>query len=51
MSSLPRLALVTSDNVEAACALKVRPDQDGLVKPVSWSLAEAYASPDMAWPG
>jgi diamine N-acetyltransferase len=50
MSSTLRLEKVTSDNVEAACQLKVRPDQDGLVKPVAWSLAQAYATPDIAWP-
>ncbi|MET9659334.1 GNAT family N-acetyltransferase [Streptomyces sp. NPDC006510] len=50
MSSSLRLEKVTPDNVEAACQLKVRPDQDGLVKPVAWSLAQAYATPDIAWP-
>ncbi|MEV6143041.1 GNAT family N-acetyltransferase [Streptomyces sp. NPDC051992] len=45
-----RLEKVTADNVEAACGLNVRPDQDGLVKPVAWSLAQAYATPDIAWP-
>ncbi|MFJ6460196.1 GNAT family N-acetyltransferase [Streptomyces sp. NPDC091387] len=50
MSSALRLVPVTSDNVEDACALKVRPDQDGLVKPVAWSLAQAYATPATAWP-
>ncbi|MCM2413882.1 GNAT family N-acetyltransferase [Streptomyces sp. RKAG290] len=50
MSSPLRLVPVTPDNVEAACALKVRPDQNRLVKPVAWSLAQAYASPDIAWP-
>jgi diamine N-acetyltransferase len=50
MSSSLRLEKVTADNVEAACRLKVRPDQDGLVKPVAWSLAQAYATPDIAWP-
>ncbi|MGW0668058.1 GNAT family N-acetyltransferase [Streptomyces sp. NPDC002746] len=50
MPSSPRLVTVTSDNVEDACALRVRPDQDGLVKPVAWSLAQAYASPETAWP-
>ncbi|WP_285563728.1 GNAT family N-acetyltransferase [Streptomyces sp. RTGN2] len=51
-SSSPSLRLVpvTSDNVEAACALTVRPDQNGLVKPVAWSLAQACTSPDTAWP-
>lgn len=50
MSSSPRLVPVTSDNVEAACALSVRPDQNGFVKPVAWSLAQAYAAPETAWP-
>ncbi|MCX5111724.1 GNAT family N-acetyltransferase [Streptomyces sp. NBC_00378] len=50
MSSSLRLEKVTADNVEAACQLKVRPDQDGLVKPVAWSLAQAYTTPDIAWP-
>ncbi|MGW2177825.1 GNAT family N-acetyltransferase [Streptomyces sp. NPDC001732] len=50
MSSSLRLEKITADNVEAACALKVRPDQEGLVKPVAWSLAQAYATPDIAWP-
>ncbi|MBO0913174.1 GNAT family N-acetyltransferase [Streptomyces sp. NBC_01260] len=50
MPSPLRLVPVTSDNVEDACALKVRPDQDGLVKPVAWSLAQAYATPATAWP-
>ncbi|MFJ2895711.1 GNAT family N-acetyltransferase [Streptomyces sp. NPDC087218] len=50
MTSPLRLEKITSDNVEAACALEVRPDQAGLVKPVAWSLAQAYATPDIAWP-
>ncbi|MFJ7194942.1 MULTISPECIES: GNAT family N-acetyltransferase [unclassified Streptomyces] len=50
MSSTLRLEKVGPDNVEAACHLKVRPGQDGLVKPVAWSLAQAYATPDIAWP-
>jgi diamine N-acetyltransferase len=41
---------VTRENVEAACELKVRPKQKGYVAPVSWSLAEAYAAPEIAWP-
>src|ERR1700742_1756804 len=41
---------VTRENVEAACELKVRPRQKGYVAPVSWSLAEAYAAPEIAWP-
>ena len=50
MSSSPRLEKVTPDNVEAACRLQVRPGQEGLVAPVAWSLAEAYAQPEIAWP-
>jgi len=45
-----RLALVTPDNVDAACRLAIRPEQEGVVAPVAVSLAEAYASPDVAWP-
>ncbi|MEU8782149.1 GNAT family N-acetyltransferase [Streptomyces sp. NPDC048637] len=50
MTSTLRLEKVTPDNVEAACRLKVRPDQEGLVAPVVRSLAEAYAQPEVAWP-
>ncbi|MEU9621740.1 GNAT family N-acetyltransferase [Streptomyces sp. NPDC087228] len=50
MSSSLRLEEITSENVEAACQLKIRPDQEGLVKPVAWSLAQAYATPELAWP-
>jgi diamine N-acetyltransferase len=45
-----RLALVTPDNVAAACRLRIRPEQEGVVAPVAESLAEAYASQDVAWP-
>ena len=45
-----RLEVVTQQNVRAACKLKLRPDQEGLVAPVAFSLADAYASPDIAWP-
>jgi diamine N-acetyltransferase len=44
------LEKVTPDNVEAAIALKVRPDQERFVSPVVKSLAEAYAQPETAWP-
>lgn len=50
MLSSPRLEKITPDNVEAACRLQVRPDQEGLVAPVARSLAEAYAQPEVAWP-
>lgn len=45
-----RLARVTPDNVAAACRLRIRPEQEGVVAPVAESLAEAYASPEVAWP-
>jgi diamine N-acetyltransferase len=45
-----RLALVTPDNVADACRLTIRPEQEGVVAPVVESLAEAYASRDVAWP-
>ena len=45
-----RLAAVTSENVSDACRLAVRPDQERFVAPVSWSLADAYTQPDVAWP-
>lgn len=28
----------------------MRPDQEDLVAPVAWSLADAYTMPDTAWP-
>ena len=45
-----RLALVTPDNVAEAGRLTIRPEQEGVVAPVAVSLAEAYASPQIAWP-
>jgi diamine N-acetyltransferase len=46
-----RLEKITPDNVRAACLLELRPGQDGLVAPVAWSLADAYAAPpDLPWP-
>ncbi|MFS8198570.1 GNAT family N-acetyltransferase [Streptomyces sp. CWNU-52B] len=47
-----RLEKVTPDNIEAAIALKVRPDQERFVSTVVKSLAEAYAQPQpgTAWP-
>ncbi|MEV7231124.1 MULTISPECIES: GNAT family N-acetyltransferase [Polymorphospora] len=50
MSSSLRLEKVTPDNVEAACRLAIRPEQERFVEPVAWSLAEAYARPEVAWP-
>jgi diamine N-acetyltransferase len=49
MSEL-RLAEVDPDNVGAACKLAVRPDQERLVAPVAFSLAEAYVHSTVAWP-
>jgi len=45
-----RLEQVTRDNVRAACDLRLQADQEHLVAPVSYSLAEAYVVPDIAWP-
>ncbi|MEU3564700.1 GNAT family N-acetyltransferase [Kitasatospora sp. NPDC006786] len=56
MSSAPTrpsvlsLAPITPENVDAALALRVRPDQEALVAPVVKSLAEAYAYGEAAWP-
>ena len=50
MPPVTRLEPITTDNVLAACAIVVRPDQAGLVAPVARSLAEAYVQPDVAWP-
>ncbi len=44
------MAMVTAANVGQACRLAVRPDQERFVAPVAWSLAEAYAQPEVAWP-
>jgi diamine N-acetyltransferase len=46
----PRLELVTLENVRAACKLELEPEQQDLVAPVAWSLADAYTVPDIAWP-
>jgi diamine N-acetyltransferase len=45
-----RLVPVTAGNLEAACAVAVRPDQERFVEPVTRSLAEAYVHQDIAWP-
>jgi diamine N-acetyltransferase len=45
-----RLNPVTQDNVRSACKLELRADQDHLVAPVAWSLADAYSVHDIAWP-
>jgi hypothetical protein len=43
MSSRLRLEMIAPENVGAACRLRVRPEQEGRVAPVPWSLTEAYA--------
>ncbi|WP_369183893.1 GNAT family N-acetyltransferase [Streptomyces sp. Y1] len=45
-----RLAELTPATIDAALALRVRPDQEHLVAPVATSLAEAYVHGDTAWP-
>jgi diamine N-acetyltransferase len=50
MSTPPRLQALNLDNVEAACRLTVRPEQERFVSPVAWSLAAAYVQPEIAWP-
>lgn len=45
-----RLVPVTAHNIDAVCAVHVRPDQGHLVSPVMKSLAEAYAHGEVAWP-
>jgi diamine N-acetyltransferase len=45
-----RLEQVTAANVDAACGLRVRPEQNAFVAPVARSLAEAYAHGSHAWP-
>ncbi|MFJ6623630.1 GNAT family N-acetyltransferase [Kitasatospora sp. NPDC091335] len=44
------LAPLTPGNLDAALALRVRPDQEHLVAPVVKSLAEAYVHGEAAWP-
>jgi diamine N-acetyltransferase len=50
MSSGPELHEITPDNVGAAIRIEVRAEQGEFVAPVVYSLAEAYAQPDIAWP-
>jgi len=45
-----RLMEVTPDNVDAACRIEVKPEQQKFVAPVIKSLAEAYANYGTAWP-
>ncbi|MCT9142694.1 GNAT family N-acetyltransferase [Streptomyces violarus] len=46
----PRLEEITAANIDAALAIRVRPDQEHAVAPVVKSLAEAYVHPGVAWP-
>lgn len=45
-----RLERISSDNFDAAVAVRVRPDQEHAVSPVMKSLAEAYVHARAAWP-
>ena len=45
-----RLEEITPANLDAALAVKVRPEQEFAVAPVVKSLAEAYVHPGVAWP-
>ncbi|MFE0721134.1 GNAT family N-acetyltransferase [Streptomyces rochei] len=45
-----RLEEITPANFEAATGIRVRPDQEHAVEPVTTSLAEAYLHPGVAWP-
>ncbi|NEC64604.1 GNAT family N-acetyltransferase [Streptomyces sp. SID9727] len=50
MTTSLRLAEVTAGTIDAAIALRIRPDQEHLVEPVATSLAEAYVHQAVAWP-
>ncbi|NUW45889.1 GNAT family N-acetyltransferase [Nonomuraea rhodomycinica] len=50
MTTSLRLVPITPANIDAALAVKVRPDQERFVSPVAKSLAEAYVHPQVAWP-
>lgn len=50
MSEPARIQEITRDNVGAALRIEVKPEQSQFVAPVVYSLAEAYAQPDIAWP-
>jgi diamine N-acetyltransferase len=45
-----RLEQLTPENIEVACRLRIRPDQESFVEPVARSIAEAYVHPELAWP-
>lgn len=44
------LRTIVPENVEEACRITLRPGQERYVAPVSYSLAQAYADPEAAWP-
>jgi diamine N-acetyltransferase len=46
---MPRLEVVTSENVGSACRLQILPEQERYVAPVAYSLADAYVQPEFAW--
>jgi len=50
MSSTAQLRQITRDNVSAAVRIQVKAEQSDFVAPVVYSLAEAYAQPEVAWP-
>jgi diamine N-acetyltransferase len=45
-----RLVELTPDNVQAACRIEVKPEQQKFIAPVVDSLAEAYVHYGTAWP-
>jgi diamine N-acetyltransferase len=51
MTFAPRLEEITPGNFETATGIRVRPEQEFAVSPVTQSLAEAYVHPPgVAWP-
>ncbi|MGW4645952.1 GNAT family N-acetyltransferase [Kitasatospora sp. NPDC004289] len=50
MPSTLSLAEITPDNLDAAIAVRVHPEQEHVVSSVVKSLAEAYVHPGVAWP-
>ena len=50
MTIAPRLEKITPQNLDSALGVRIRPDQEHLVAPVTKSLAEAYVHSRTAWP-
>jgi len=50
MSSTAQLRQIARDSVSAAVRIQVKAEQSDFVAPVVYSLAEAYAQPEVAWP-